>query len=131
MKLSIIHYICIIAGVELDAYIDHKLIKEKKNVHTFMQYAIRLAVFVFLSYTFSRMLNDIQYMWYSLILTFFVYWWLFDVSINAWRGLPLGYLSDKGIDGFQRPFIKEAFFLKLVFFICASLYFFKPELYYI
>lgn len=128
--MSIIHFITIIAGTIFDAFLDHRLIKQKKNVHTAAQYIIREMFFIIFAILFSHVFAQAgnQYALYSWVLTHFIYWFLFDNAINILRNKPLIYLSDKGIDAIQRPLI-AAYIVKAIFFILASLYFFNPKLY--
>lgn len=125
--MAIIHWILLLLGTMLDAWLDDKLIKERRNVHTAIQYIVRESVFIVLSGLFAP---DNRYALYSWILSHLVYWWSFDTILNLFRGKPITYLSDRGMDYFQEP--RELWFvLKFIFFGLASAFFFKPELYYL
>ena len=131
MTLPILHLIILIIATIADAYIDNYLIRKGKNVHTFIQYLFREFGFILLAIIFAH--HDNEYALYSWVLSHFVYWWLFDTSLNIFRFRSfkfkdLIYLSEKGIDRIQRP-LEVAFFFKLALCILASLYFIKPELY--
>jgi hypothetical protein len=128
--MHILHFFLIIVGTLIDAIIDHFLIKQKKNVHNAIQYIARGAYFAMLSLVFGWVHKrwDQHYVYYSFFLSFMIYWWLFDTSLNIMRKKPLWYLSDHGIDAIQRP-VQVVFFFKLVFAVLASLYFFYPWLY--
>lgn len=124
-----LHFTLLIIGTLIDAYLDNYLISKKKNVHNIQQYVVREFVFIMLAIIFSHHDND--YALYSWVLSHFVYWWTFDTALNILRFRSLKfkdliYLSDRGMDAFQRP-LEVAFFVKLLFAVLASLYWFKPE----
>lgn len=124
--MSLLHLLILLIGTGVDAIIDYKLIKQKKNVHAVAQYVVREMFFIVLAGLFSR--GDNQYALYTWVLSHFVYWFFFDNFINILRNKPLIYLSERGIDKIQRP-LWAAYILKAVFAVAASLYFFNPGLY--
>jgi hypothetical protein len=121
--MAILHFITLIVLIIVDALVDNYLIKKKENVHTLIQYIIREGGFILLARIFAPS-GDNQYALYSWVLTHFVYW----CTLNIIRKKPLIYMSDRGIDQYQRPEIVW-FIFKGVFAIAASLYFLWPELY--
>ncbi len=125
MKTPIIHFTILIIAIIADALTDNYLIKKKKDVHTVLQYMIREGVFILLAGLFAP--NN-QYALYSWVLTHFVYWWTFDTIINIVRKKPLDYMSDHGIDQYQRPEIVW-FVFKFILAVAASAYFFNQGLY--
>lgn len=124
--MSVLHFIILIALTILDAIIDAKLIKQRKNVHTIAQYVIREGAFILLAGLFSFGSN--QYALYSWILSHIIYWWTFDTALNVIRFKPLYYLSERGIDRLQ-PKTWGWWSFKAFCAVVASLYFFNPLLY--
>jgi len=132
MTPAIIHYILLHIGIQADAYIDERLIKKNKDVHTFWQYFWRVFGFIGLSALFAYWYDN-TYAWESLVCSPLVYWWTFDVSLNirrfrSFRFDNLIYLSDDGIDKIQTPW-EIWFFIKMILFILASMYWLKPSLF--
>jgi hypothetical protein len=111
----------ILALTLLDAYIDSRLIKKKLNVHTPLQYGIRAACFMILWLIF-------RCNWIEMLCSLMVYWFVFDTSLNVLRKKPLAYLSDKGIDKYQRPMI-AFWFWKGILCMAACVYLISPKLF--
>lgn len=124
--MSILHLLILLIATIADAFIDNKLIKQRKNVHTGIQYVIREGAFIVLAGLFSQ--GDNTYALYSWILSHIVYWWPFDTMLNILRGLELKYLSDRGLDAIQ-PHTWSWWFAKLIFAVAAGAYFFNQNLY--
>lgn len=122
---SIIHFICLIIATVIDAVIDNNLIRKKKNVHTIVQYVVREAGFILLTIVFAP--NN-TYALTAWLLSHIIYWFVFDSVLNLIRRKPITYMSDRGIDQYQRPELLF-FILKGIFATVASLYFLRPSLF--
>lgn len=120
-----VHLLVLIVGIFVDAYIDYRLIANNKNVHTLTQYVIREVFFIVLAIMFA---NTNEHVFYSWVLSHLIYWWLFDVTLNVLRRKSIFYLSDKGIDKYQRPLLGW-FIFKLFLFVLAAMYFINPNVY--
>lgn len=123
--MAILHFTILIIAIVADAIINNYLIKKGQDVHTVERYVIQEMALVLLSGLFAP---DYNYALYSWILSHFVYWWTFDTVLNILRKEPLIYMSDHGIDQYQRPEIVW-FIFKGILAIAASAYFFAPQLY--
>lgn len=123
-KMSILHLIILLVGIVIDAIIDNNLIRQKKNVHTAAQYVIREGVLICLAGLFAY---DNTYALYSWILSHFIYWFFFDTTLNLIRKKPITYLSERGMDYWQKPHI-VFFVLKAIFAGISVAYFFNQDL---
>jgi hypothetical protein len=127
--MSILHLIILLIGIIADAIIDNNLIRKKKNVHTIAQYTVRIGAIIVLAGFFS-MWYDNTYALYSWILSHFIYWFFFDTILNLIRKKPITYLSERGMDYWQKPHI-VFFVLKAIFAAVSVAYFFDQDLFYV
>lgn len=84
-----------------EAYRNYLLIKRGKDPHNWGTYLGRLAGIIIMVTVIP---GNWEYFWTNLIGSLFIFWFLFDYSLNLLRGKELLYLSDKGVDALQKKY---------------------------
>lgn len=118
-----LHLILLNIFIHLDARIDLYLLRHGKHeqIHTFLQYSLRAVVFVLLTVICRSS-------WQQGAVSLLVYWFVFDSTIAKLLGKPIAYLSEKGIDKFQRPMVAW-WFWKMILAFAAAAYMINPGWY--